>query len=305
LIFYGVILAKTIIVLLRATRQELLMKFLKILLFCTYLILLACNPSSNSGVKSPNLNKVDANRTCVPESELLAGNIVGGQVVQTSDIDSKKVMMLVSGGQLCTAVAIDKKILLTAAHCIAGKKSNTYVTFYSSHSCESGYNKNKHNAGILKTVVHENYNSALAADKMIADIALVVLEEEIPAGYAIYKIAKSDAINSLNDLYLYGYGRVLSSGGGAGMLRKSVLNSLRYKINFADRKIEIDQKAGGGICQGDSGGPSFVLVGDEMQVLGISSYVKGDKNDICFDEGYQTLADSYKDWIDYKRLVYK
>jgi hypothetical protein len=44
----------------------------------------------------------------------------------------------------------------------------------------------------------------------------------------------------------------------------------------------------------------LVNVNGQSQILGISSYVVGPKNDICGKEAYQTLASAYKEWIDSK-----
>lgn len=263
----------------------------------------ACNQGSSSRERNPLARKNETNRTCVPENELLAANIVGGQLVQPSDEDSKTVMMLVSGGMLCTAVAIDKKVLLTAAHCIAGNKSNTYVSFYPSVSCESGYNKTKYIQGISELIVHSDFDPKATAENMIADIALVILEEELPLGYSIYKIA--NPLASLAELHLYGYGRTGSKSGGAGILRKTSIDQSLYKISFTDNKVEINQSGASGICQGDSGGPSFVKIEGEMQVLGINSYVVGPENDVCAKESFQTLVNSYNSWIESKLLAYK
>ncbi|MEK6628039.1 MAG: trypsin-like serine protease [Bdellovibrionota bacterium] len=275
------------------------MGLLKIILLCTFLILSACNKGSNSAEKNPHANKIDANRTCVPENELLAANIIGGHIVQPSDKDSKTVMMLVSGGMVCTAVAIDKKVLLTAAHCIAGNKKNSYVSFYPSVSCESGYNSTKYTQGISELIVHTDYDPKADAKDMIADIALVILEEELPSGYSSFKIA-NPVNDQLADLYFFGYGRTGSHSGGARILRKTALEQSLYRISFSANKVEINQRGGSGICKGDSGGPSFVNVEGEMQILGISSYVVGPENDVCAQDSYQTLVSSYKSWIESK-----
>ena len=59
--------------------------------------------------------------------------------------------------------------------------------------------------------------------------------------------------------------------------------------------------AGTGICKGDSGGPSFIKnTKGEMQIIGINSYVVGPDADICSKNSFQTLAHSYKAWIDSK-----
>lgn len=279
-----------------------MMSFLKIIMLTSALILSACNSGSSSAERNPLLRKTDTKRTCVPESELLlAGGIVGGQLVEQSDEDSKMVMMLVSNGQMCSAVAIGKRVILTAAHCIAGNKTNTFVSFYPSVSCESGFNKNLYTQGISQTFIHTDYDPEASPQNMTGDIALVILENDIPEGYAIYKILDPANRHLASDMYLYGYGKTGSNAGGAGMLRKTILNSNAFEIDMNGKKIKINQKAGFGICQGDSGGPAFVnTIDGEKQVLGVNSYVTGPENDICSEFSYQTLAYSYKKWIDAK-----
>lgn len=273
-------------------------KLLKITLLISAFILSGCNSGSSSSERNPLVKKTDSKRTCVPESELLAAGIVGGQIVEQADADSKMVMMLVSNGQMCTAVAIGKKVILTAAHCIAGNKTNTFVAFYSSVSCESGFNKNLYTQGISETFINSNYNPDSTPENMTGDLALVVLENDIPEGYTIYKIADPEKIHPASEMYLYGYGKTGSNAGGAGMLRKTILSSSSFDIDLIAKKIKVNQAGGNGICQGDSGGPSFVNnVDGEKQILGINSYVMGPENDICSKFSYQTLVNSYRDWI--------
>lgn len=276
----------------------------KIILFCSFFLLAACNSGSSASEKRPLIKKMDANRTCIPESELLAINILGGQLVQPEDSDSKTVMMLVSRDQsvshMCTAVAIGKKVLLTAAHCIVGNKMNTYVSFYPSQSCESGYNKNLYNKGVSETIINESYDSNSKPENMVGDIALVILEEEIPVGYEIFKIAIPEEVDESSDLYFYGYGITDSQASGSRILRKTQLNHSLYKF-LDDKKIEVDQTGGKGICQGDSGGPGFVKTkAGEMQILGINSYVYGPEDNICAKNSYQTWAHFYRKWINDK-----
>ena len=67
------------------------MSLLKILLFSSAVLLSACNSGSSSGQRDPLIKKTDSKRTCVPESELLAGGIIGGQIVEQNDGDSKMI----------------------------------------------------------------------------------------------------------------------------------------------------------------------------------------------------------------------
>lgn len=281
-----------------------LMNLLKILLGCTTLVLslalVACNKGSHSVDNKARYQKIDPNRTCVPEQEILAGNLVGGQVVKQNDADSKMVVMLNSNRSVCTATPITKRVLLTAAHCIVGSKLNTSVIFHSSLTCESGFDKTQHAKGISKAIIHEKYKNDLDAEKLVADIALVVLEEDIPEGYEVFKIADPRKIERGNeDLFLYGFGVTKSNAKDSGILRKLKLEASLYDIIFSEDRVKLRQIEKG-ICKGDSGGPSFVKVENELQILGINSYVYGPEDNVCTQEGSQTLADSYRNWIDEK-----
>lgn len=282
------------------------MTMIKVLILCSAFIFTACNSNSRTS-NGPNaqIRKFNPNRACVPESDLLAGNIIGGSLVEQNDADAKMVVMILSGGMLCTGAAIRKNVILTAAHCMAGNKDTTAVVFYTSRSCESGFDKFKHAQQVEHIFIHEDYSSDAPADTMKGDIALILLKQDIPEGYVIHKIANPNKIKQDSDLWFYGYGRTTSGGesrAGVGMLRKTSLPMSRVTILNNVKKVEIDQSHGTGICQGDSGGPSFVEVfvesSIEKQILGINSYVSGPTDSVCSDKSFETLAFPYVDWID-------
>ena len=237
-------------------------------------------------------------RACVPEAELLAANIVQGTQVLPGDEDAKAVMMVFSNGELCTGAAISENVILTAAHCVVkGDPSNTSVMLYPSLSCESGFNRAKYSIPAVKIIVHEDYNPKVEANLTSGDLALVVLATKLPAGYPIYKIAApSEVIEDV--LLLYGYGKTGSNEKGAGILRNTTVQ--KYFKDEVNKKVKIDQQNAPGICQGDSGGPSLVMVGGELKILGVNSYVTGDSKDVCNRESYQVLVWSYDNWLQEK-----
>lgn len=273
------------------------LRFKTLIFILAISILSSCKPASRANEKPAQ--KTDANRTCVPEKELLSGNIMGGELVGGTDNDAQTVALLISGGQLCTAAPIGKKVLLTAAHCIDTSGKDSRVAFFSSVSCESGFNKNQHLKGVAKTIVHPEFNASSSPEEMKGDIALVILEENIPDNYLIYEIAEPQEVTASTDMFLYGYGRTGSNDGGAGMLRRASIARDQYEIVANQGKIKINQSVGVGICQGDSGGPALVNVSGKLKVLGVNSYVVGPENDICSKYSYQTLVSPYKSWILY------
>ncbi|MGZ3727551.1 MAG: S1 family peptidase [Pseudobdellovibrio sp.] len=234
---------------------------------------------------------------CTPEAELLASGIVKGDIVQKGDADDKSAVMLLGANSLCTAAPIGQDVLLTAAHCVGDDASVMQAAFYPSMSCESGFNITKYSIGVSRVVKHPGYDTSLPVEKRVNDIALVFLKSKIPDGYPIYRIADPNYLTDLNQMFLYGFGIVGENQGGRGILRKAVIESRRYSINFPDSKIEVNQMNNSGFCMGDSGGPAFVKINDEMQILGVNSYVSGHEGNICNGFGFQTLVKPYSDWI--------
>jgi secreted trypsin-like serine protease len=282
------------------------MKLLKIALLCLTLTIAAftsgCGGSKNSSSPDPRL-ALKGNGICIPESELLSMGIIGGERVNQEDYDSKLVVMLISGeGRLCTASAIAPNVLVTAAHCVRPDETVNAV-FYSSLSCEAGFKRLENSVVAREVIINEAYKADLPedqADKNTGDIALVVLKNNVPEGYPVYKIMDPQNITNGMDMWLYGYGRSDSAGGGAGILRKTKLSGNDYRVNMETKKVQIDQSHGSGICKGDSGGPALVEFAGQLQILGVHSYVNGPNSDICGDQAFDTLVFSYKDWINEK-----
>ena len=277
------------------------LKFFGLVIFFT---LVGCNKekTNSAAVKQGPM-------ICVPEKQLLAANIVGGQTVEANSAESHKVVILYSSindtdGELCTATPIALNVLLTAAHCVdKADASQSFAAFYSSLSCESGFDVRKNAIKVSSFKIHPHYqridesSDRASAEGTQSDLALVFLETIVPAQYPIYKIAQVADVAADSTIYFYGYGVSSSNGGGSGYLRKTEFQSSQYQIDELQNKISLDQTGGKGICVGDSGGPGLIEVNGELEILGVNSYVRGPKDNICAGRGFLTLADSYRSWI--------
>jgi secreted trypsin-like serine protease len=264
--------------------------------------LFGCDQKSPSQATPRPQEKGHGSVVCEPEKSLIPTNIVGGTVVEKGQPDDKTVVMLLDlkQGSICTAAPIGDNVLITAAHCVDDDYSQLVAAFYPTLSCEGGFDVTKKSIRVSRIARHSGYNMSLPVADRTDDIALVFLRSRIPDGYPIYKVADPQAVNEQNKMFLYGYGIVGEKRGGAGVLRKTSVDSNRYSINVADKKIRVDQTDSSGFCMGDSGGPGMVVVNNELQILGINSYVQGKDGDICNKFGFQTLVGSYKDWIDFQ-----
>jgi len=281
--------------------KKISLKFFGFIIFFTFV---GCNKE-----KTTSTPIVQGPLKCVPEKQLLAANIVGGQTVEANSTDSHKVVILYSSindkdGELCTATPVALNVLLTAAHCVdKADAAQSFAAFYTSLSCESGFDVRKNAIKVTSFKIHPDYqridesSDKASAEGTQSDLALVFLETIVPAQYPIYKIAQAADVAVDSTIYFYGYGVNSSNGGGSGYLRKTEFQRSQYQIDESQNKISVDQTGGTGICSGDSGGPGLIEVNGELEILGVNSYVQGPKNNICAGRGVLTLADSYRSWI--------
>lgn len=280
------------------------MSYLKITFLAVFsFALFACDTGSSVNNKAPGSRKLDASKGCFNESDLMAGNIVGGTRVNVGDADQKVAVLMIGAKSeslvFCTANAIGRRVLLTAAHCIDTTVAKYSIALYPSITCESGFKAQRNLVAVQTVVRNGGYDESLEIQDRQDDIALIFLKDDLPADYPIFKLANPDDLRD-SDMYLYGYGRIGGDQGGTGMLRRATLLNSGIKILAASKKVEIDQSKGTGICQGDSGGAGFIKVGDDLQILGVNSYVfkRSSEDDLCGGKGVQTMAYAYKVWID-------
>ena len=268
--------------------------------------LFGCGQSKSSSEGDPHAHeKGKAFEICgvtkAAAGAMASRNIIGGTVVEKGQADAKAAIMLMSdSGSICTAAAISRNVLLTAAHCLA--KDEGYIAFFApSMTCASGFDISKDAIRATRVVRHSGYDLEQPdVTKRRDDVGLVFLGKDIPEGYPVYKIADPQTVGERNELLLYGYGVTGDNLGGAGTLRKASVNSQRYRIDLGNKLISVNQAGTQGLCMGDSGGPGLVQIGSELQILGVNSFVHGQNGEFCNDLGYETIADSYKDWIEFQ-----
>lgn len=259
---------------------------------------------SSASAPVPNVQQ----KGCVKESDLMkpdpTSGIVGGDKVHNSQPDSKKVIMLYTesnsgnNASICTATAIAPNILITAAHCLSDKH---FAIFNSSISCESGFSIDKHMFAASDAFKHPDYNQ-YSSEGPSTDVAIVILEKDIPSSYRIMKIADPEKVNlSKGSIQLIGYGATNFNAGGSAILRKTDLPSKQFTINKEKNIVDIDQSYGHGVCSGDSGGPSLAKINGQDYILGINSIVYGssfnNREDACKFYARQSLAYGHLSWI--------
>lgn len=125
---------------------------------------------------------------------------------------------------------------------------------------------------VIKQIKPSDYSETSPADRN--DIALLLLEKSIPAGYEMAQLIRpSESLQADDSILVAGYGINQTSppadgDGGAGILRFAEQRIL--DTNFGKKEVLISLKDRG-TCHGDSGGPAFFKKNNELFLFGTAS----------------------------------
>jgi secreted trypsin-like serine protease len=230
--------------------------------------------------------------------------IIGGSTVSISSFPWQ--IFLISGNYQCGGTIINKKWILTAAHCVKDKTTNETISptlMIVRVGANNPYNGTGKPYSVSQVYPHESYNPST----YLNDIALLKLKDSINFANAtpIKMVTTYDAANGMIDP------GVLSTVSGWGLTSVNpqilplTLQAVSLPIVYPSNAEAIfgsvpvtDIIAGyhnGGkdACSGDSGGPLTVPVYDEVKIAGIVSW--GDEN--CTTYGGYTNVSMFRTWI--------
>ena len=199
--------------------------------------------------------------------------MVGGAPPAPAEFGRSVVMILGSSGTACTATAIGRDLLLTAAHCV---QPGADYKLLGSEPGQPPVLKN-----ILRIERHPQFEIGRLFNHLAtADVALIKLAEPLPARISPALIAGGDESVAVGDsLVVAGYGvTVRGDGRTGGTARAATLVVTGQPGSLQIRLYDPVSKglsAGLGACAGDSGAPAFRTSGEAPAVLGVVSWSTG------------------------------
>lgn len=196
----------------------------------------------------------------------------------------------------CSAVALSKRVVLTAAHCWNYKSNVTHFL-----KVKDGQLKDIE-IPIYSKKVHELYLLDFWGYNYNYDLALLQLSQDLPDNIKFANLPEYKDQIKFKYVNAAGFGKTngtYSSDVGTGFLRVATL-----KVNHVEQAVfKTDQQHGKGICHGDSGGPAYAISHNKTYLVGIVSIVSGkEKNEnihrnACDDYGVFVRVDNNLSWI--------
>lgn len=204
-----------------------------------------------------------------------AAGMVGGAAPAAGRAGRSVVMILGSHGTACTATAIARDLLLTAAHCVQPGSDYKLADLWSASKPQL--------KDIARIERDPKFNLKTLLDHLAtADVALVKLPQPLPGKIPPVPLDDATLPASPGDSFIVaGYGvTVRGDGRTGGTVRAATLvatgkpNTLQLRL-FDPRTN--GEKAGLGACAGDSGAPAFRDRGGKLAIVGVVSWSTGPK----------------------------
>jgi len=222
--------------------------------------------------------------------------MVGGALPATDAAARAVVMILGSGGTACTATAIARDLLLTAAHCVLPGADYKLVA--------SALGEPPVLKDVTRIESHPQFDlKRLFGHLATADVALMKLAQPMAAKILPARLGAEEEPVVVGDAFeVAGFGvTVRGDGRTGGTLRAATLVATgqpgTLQIRLFDPKTKGDS-AGLGACTGDSGSPVFRDKDGRAVVIGVVSWATGPKlGDGCGGLTGVTPLSRYLSWI--------
>jgi secreted trypsin-like serine protease len=225
-----------------------------------------------------------------------AGAMVGGAPPAAEGAGRSVVMIVGSYGTACTATAIARDLLLTAAHCVAPGAEYKLV--------DSTAGRDPTLKDITRIERDPQFDlKRLLGHLATADVALAKLAQPLPASIPAARLgSETETVVPGDTLIVAGFGvTVRGDGRSGGTVRAASLAATGQPGTLQIRLFDPRTKgvsAGLGACTGDSGAPAFREKNGGLAVIGVVSWSTGPNlSDGCGGLTGVTPLVRYRPWI--------
>lgn len=219
-----------------------------------------------------------------PETELHASSnaIVGGS---TDHGHSAVALLYQDPGYICSGTMIDKRVYLTAAHCIESLNPNDYIVVGGTDPFDPDIEPD-YVIGVDSVNIHPQYDP----ENTFNDVGVVILDSDAPVKPYRWLNDAGSRYAIGNEFTAIGYGDTGVGGDTSGKKRK-------VKLDIVETYSDIYVYGNGtqNTCFGDSGGPDIMTVDGYTTVIGVHSFVTGGD---CFQYGGSMRTDDNGGFID-------
>jgi hypothetical protein len=214
--------------------------------------------------------------------------------------DAEVSLASVSGGgfsYFCSANIVAPRWILTAQHCVDGQTEDSFRVVFAFDVGTARVNRANtwrkvaaiHRAPgyVTPTKAEHDWHPEFGPDgryqiRLKADVALLELTEDIPAGYAPALIPKESGLSVGETLTFIGYGASLPNFRGGGSRRTTALKytgrsfdggtvaEVATRVYMLEKTVDNEY-----MCRGDSGGGAFRERDGKTYLVAVNSYAKG------------------------------
>ncbi len=215
-----------------------------------------------------------------PSEDPHSFNIINGQTPETAV--AQRTVAIRAGNSLCSGTIVSENHIVTASHCLETTSPADFAVHFGSSAL---------NPTAVRDVAKIDYRGIPGSVANGQDIAVFTLTAPIPAGYTAATLPEAGMpLTENTPVKIAGYGLTNSNGTGAG----TQLQGSAVIVGITAAEIQTQPgPTGQSLCQGDSGGPTFVTVGGELIVVGVTS--RGNAN--CTN-AYSTDYRFHRSWLD-------
>lgn len=250
-------------------------------------------------------------------TEELLGHIVGGSDAAYGSAPWMAMLYEATSGAFCGGVLIDKRSVLTAAHCIRDFERTFERRLLAANlrvklgkQRRSDHDEHERSVLVSRIIYHRDFDNATRSDSYNHDIALLKLATDAPASQYIMPICLATPSVYESEFRpgsmgtVTGWGHTAEAGPMAVNLQEIQLplqtravceRSTTYRVEPGMLCAGYSQEVEGDACKGDSGGPYIMKHQERWYLVGLVSWGEG-----CAQEGkygFYTRISRYYRWI--------